>query len=70
MNRRKLLFLSGLILLLILLPRVFQAAYTRHILVMAVRLGEVNHVHPVPRPTLSVMRTRQKPINDFFIGVR
>jgi branched-chain amino acid transport system permease protein len=36
MNRRKLLFLSGLILLLILLPWVFQAAYTRHILVMAV----------------------------------
>lgn len=36
MNMRKILFLSGVILALILLPFVFQAAYTRHILVMAV----------------------------------
>jgi branched-chain amino acid transport system permease protein len=36
MDWRKILFLSGVILALILLPWVFQAAYTRHILVMAV----------------------------------
>ncbi len=35
MNRHKLLLLSGLILLLILLPCILTAAYTRHILVMA-----------------------------------
>jgi branched-chain amino acid transport system permease protein len=35
MNRRKLLLLSGLLLALILLPWIFRAPYTRHILVMA-----------------------------------
>jgi len=35
MPRRKFLLLSGLILILILLPWVLQATYTRHILVMA-----------------------------------
>ncbi len=35
MNRRNILFFSGLILLLILLPWMLTAAYTRHILVMS-----------------------------------
>ena len=36
----------------------------RPILIVAVRLGEVGHVQPVPRPALAVARRRQQPIDQ------
>ena len=42
----------------------------RPVLVMAVRLGEVDDVHPVPGPALAVLRTSQQALHDLLIGVR
>ena len=42
----------------------------RPVLVMAVRLSEVDDVHPVPGPALAVLRTGQQALHDLLIGVR
>ncbi len=39
------------------------------VLVVAVRLGEVDQVHPVPRPALAVMRAGQQAIDQPLVGV-
>ena len=39
------------------------------ILVVAMSLGEMNQIHPVPRPALAIMRTGEQAIDQPFIGV-
>ncbi len=38
------------------------------VLVVPVRLREVNHVEPVPSPSLAVGRRREQPIDELFVS--
>ncbi len=39
------------------------------VLVVAVRLGEMNQIHPVPRQALSVMRAGQQAVDETFVSI-
>ncbi len=42
----------------------------RAILIVAVRLRKVGHVHPMPRPTLAIARTGEQPIDLALVPAR
>ena len=43
---------------------------TRLVLVVAVRLAEMDDVEPVPRPAFAVMRRGEQPVHQLLVGQR
>src|SRR5262249_15280415 len=48
---------------------IWPGVLARAVLVVAVRLGEVDNVHPVSRPALAVSRRCEETLDDALIGI-